>query len=628
MENFEKWRLLARVDSPARLRELSERELEALAAEIREYLVYRVGENGGHLASNLGVVELTLALHRVFDSPRDHILFDVGHQSYVHKLITGRGAAFDTLRCPGGISGFTKRAESPHDAFGAGHSSTAISAGLGLSEADAQAGLAHWTVAVVGDGALSGGLAYEGLNNCRPGRRLLIIINENEMSISKNTGRLAEHLQHVRTSRGYINTKRVTSAVLRHIPLLGPPLYHLFWHIKRRVKHLFYHENLFEHMGIDYVGPVDGHDIAGLEAILSRIKGKSDPVILHVKTQKGKGYAPAEQDAGRYHALSPAGAQREGVRFSAAFGAALCERAMHDPHILAVTAAMQEGTGLSPFAAQYPKRFFDVGIAEGHAITFAAGLAAGGARPVVALYSTFLPRALDHLLHDVALQGLPLVLALDRAGLNHTDGATHHGILDVAMLSALPHVRILAPVTPKGVARALEDALAFEGVAALRYPAGTAEPALLSAFYGDGEEGATSVRVFDAAEQPVLTVVTHGRIAAEAVCAARALADAGIAVRVLLCEYLAPYGALAAEVAPLLAGNLLLLEEELGSGGFGEHLRAALEAQGALARRHVVLLATQNAFLTPAPGQTLYDAAGIDAKTIEKTLHDLLQEGE
>ena len=631
MENFEKWPLLSRVDSPADLKRLPAKQLDSLAAEIRDYLVFRVGQNGGHLASNLGVVELTMALHRVFDSPSDHILFDVGHQSYVHKLLTGRKAAFDTLRRPGGLSGFTKRAESAHDPFGAGHSSTAISAALGLSEADALAGRESWTVAVVGDGALSGGLSYEGLNNCRRDRRLLIVINENEMSISKSTGRLAEHLQHLRTSRGYITTKRVTSAVLRHIPLIGPLLYRLFWRVKRRVKHLFYHENLFEHMGISYVGPVDGHDLQGLEAILSRIKNAGEPVILHVKTVKGRGYAPAEQDAGTYHAISNAAGVRTGESFSKAFGSALCARAATDPQICAVTAAMQEGTGLSPFAAQYATRFFDVGIAEGHALTFAAGLAAGGARPVVALYSTFLQRAYDHLLHDAALQGLPLVLALDRAGLNARDGATHHGIFDVAMLSVLPRVRILAPVTCTGVSRALSAALAFEGVSALRYPAGTPDPALIAAFYptGEGEDEPPCVRCFDAAEQPKLTLITHGAIAAEALKAANALSQDGIALRVLLCEYIAPYADLAQEVAPRLAGDaVLFLEEEIRAGGFGEHLQAALTAIGAMEGRRSAILAAENAFVTPGAGETVYEAALVDAAQIIKTTHRLVRKGD
>jgi len=451
VENFEKWPLLNRVNSPADLKALSVKELETLAAELRDYLVFRVGENGGHLASNLGVVELTLAMHRVFDVPSDHFVFDVGHQSYVHKLLTGRKERFDTLRCAGGLSGFTKRAESECDAFGAGHSSTAISAALGLAEADALAGRAHWTVAVVGDGAMTGGLALEALNNCRRSVRLAIILNENEMSISENTGRLAGHLSHIRTSRPYITTKRVTSLVLRHVPLVGPYLYRAVSRIKRRVKRILYHENLFEHMGLRYLGPVDGNDLESMLSMMKHIKDSDGSVVLHVKTQKGKGYAPAEEAPNAYHSLPPRGKAPAGKTFSCAMGEALDILAAEDERICAITAAMRDGTGLAAFAEKYPKRFFDVGIAEGHALCFAAGLSAAKTRPVVPLYSTFLQRGYDNILHDIALQRLPVTLCIDRAGLSVGDGPTHHGVFDVAMLSAVPEAVIYAPVTLAGV---------------------------------------------------------------------------------------------------------------------------------------------------------------------------------
>ncbi len=620
MESFDKWPLLARVNSPADVKALSQKELAELATEIRDYLVFRVGENGGHLASNLGVVELTLALHRVFDSPTDHIIFDVGHQSYVHKLLTGRKERFDTLRQAGGLSGFTKRAESEHDPFGAGHSSTAISAAIGMAQADALAGKQSWTVAVVGDGALTGGLSYEGLNNCPPDLRVIFIINENEMSISPNTGRLAEHLSHLRASRGYIRTKERTKRILWHIPLLGKPLFRLVMGIKRKLKHLLYHENLFEHMGIFYLGPIDGNDAEGLEAMLAHAKRMNGSVILHVKTAKGKGCEAAERDPNHYHALQPCGKQSAGESFSLAMGNALCSLAEGEPRICAITAAMRDGTGLVSFAERYPARFFDVGIAEGHAMTFAAGLAAGGNHPVVALYSTFLQRAYDHILHDVALQGLPLTLCIDRAGLNAGDGATHHGIFDVAMLSALPQVQIFTPVTAKGVERSLQAALAAPGITAIRYPAGAPSERIAAAFYPSGEDKAPPcVRVWECGEDPQLTVITYGRIAAEALSAAERLQKRGVAVRVLLCEYIAPYRTLSGELAPLLAGGaVLFLEEEIRCGGFAANLTHALLREGCLQDKKHAILACEDPFVAPKEGQTVWQAAGVDAAVIEK----------
>lgn len=628
MENFEKWPLLGAISSPADLKKLPPKDIPLLADEIRDYLIYRVGENGGHLASNLGVVELTVALHRVFDSPRDHIVFDVGHQSYIHKLLTGRKEQFDTLRTVGGLSGFTKRSESEHDPFGAGHSSTAISAALGLARAEKMKGSDAYTVAVVGDGALTGGLSYEALNNCDPSLRLIIIINENEMSISPNTGQLARHLGKIRNSHKYLKIKEFTSSALRHVPLVGKPIYYLLRGIKRALKRLVYRDNLFEHMGIRYLGPIEGQDARNLESCLAHARSLGGCVILHLKTQKGKGYAPAEQDPNTYHALSPANRLHAGENFSAMFGKALCNLAATDDRICAITAAMSCGTGLEPFRKAYPDRFFDVGIAEGHAVTFAAGLAAGEKRPVVALYSTFLQRAYDNVLHDAALQGLPVVLCIDRAGFNCGDGATHHGIFDVSMLSSIPNVAIYAPVTREGVSVSLCAALKRGGVCAIRYPNGVENEAIKKAFYQNeaDENSAPRVRVWgdDTAN---VTIVTHGRITAEALAAAHRLADEGISARVLLCEYLAPYPTLSDEVAPLLRGAVILLEEEVRAGGFGMNLSDALARQGALHTPYAIL-AADNGFLTPVAGETYYAAAGIDADAVVATAKMLCDKGE
>lgn len=618
MEQFEKWPLLASTQTPEALKALSKKQLPVLAAEIRDYLVYRTGENGGHLASNLGAVELTMAIHRVFNAPDDHIIFDVGHQSYVHKLLTGRGEQFDTLRVPGGLSGFTKRTESAYDPFGTGHSSTAISAAIGMARADLLSGKDTWTVAVVGDGALTGGLAFEGLNNCDPDLRLIVVINENEMSISPNTGRLASQMSHMRASRGYIRAKETTVRAMRALPLLGKPMHRGARRVKRWFKHALYRENVLENMDIRYIGPIDGNDVSGVEEMLRHAKKLGSSVILHVKTVKGKGYAPAEADPAAYHALQPRDTAVDGASFSQIFGEALCEAAERDERVVAITAAMRDGTGLVPFVEKYPERFFDVGIAEGHAVTFAAGLAAGGKRPVVAIYSTFLNRAYDNILHDAALQGLGVVLCIDRAGLNAHDGATHHGVFDVAMLSALPDVRIYAPVTARGLALSLEEALAEGKTAAIRYPAGAPNARLEQAFYKEGQTD-IGVRVFDAAKAPVCTIVTHGKIAAEALTAVEELAREGIAVRVLLCEYLAPYDTLFAEIAPLLAGDrVIFLEEEVRHGGFGMNLADAMHR--ADVEKRYTILASENGFITPAMGQTPLEAASLGVKDIKNAV--------
>jgi len=619
----QKWPLLGGVTGPDDLKALPREQRAALAREIRGYLVEKVTEHGGHLASNLGVVELTMAVHLVFDAPRDHVLFDVGHQSYVHKLLTGRD--LDDLREPGGTSGFTKRSESPYDPFGAGHSSTAVSAALGLTEADRLAGSDAYTVAIVGDGAFTGGLSFEGLDNCPPDRRLILILNENEMSISPNTGRLARHLSHVRASKSYLRTKRLTRATLSHIPLLGRPVYRVLRWFKRRVKHSIYRETVFEHLGLHYVGPVDGNDLDGLIACLGYAKKLGQTVLLHVKTTKGKGYEPAEKDPGRYHSLPPAAAA-SGETFSAVFGRALVDVAKNDQKTVAVTAAMSTGTGLDPYRAAYPDRFFDVGIAEGHALTFAAALAAGGAHPAVAMYATFFQRGYDNLLHDAALQRLPLALFLDRAGVSERDGTTHHGIYDVALLSSIPGVKILAPVTFAGLEAATRAAVGADGIVAVRYPAGGEDEAVKRAFYGDTPlDGADfgGVRVYDTGKEPQLTIVTHGPMAKTALAAAERI-SATAPVRVILCEFLTPYPDLAAVLRPHITGRgVLFAEEEIYAGGFGAGLAAALDEAGDKTPRRIV--ATRDGRLTPPRGGSYRKTFSVDADAMASAADALLK---
>ena len=614
---------LSRIHTPADLRALPREAIPALCGEIREALVETVTRNGGHLASNLGAVELSVAMHRVFDCPKDHFIFDVGHQSYVHKLLTGRYESFSTLRQGGGLSGFTKRSESEYDCFGAGHSSTSLSAALGFAQGDRMAGSDAYTVAVVGDGAFTGGMIHEALNNVTPGLRLIIILNENEMSISKNIGRFATHMARLRRKSGYFKTKKGITRVIKRIPLIGGGLFRGIRGLKKAVKNALYGSNYFEDMGLYYLGPADGNDYEAVEALLTEAKNQNESVVIHLKTRKGKGYAPAEADPGRYHGMAPAGHVAV-ENFSHRLGEILIGEAERDDRICAITASMSEGTGLESFHAARPDRFFDVGIAEEHALTFAAGLAADGYKPVTAIYSSFMQRAYDQVIHDIALQNLPVLMCIDRAGLNAGDGPTHHGIFDVAFLSSIPNLTIYTPVTFGGLALSVKTALASGKPAAIRYPNGGEDLRLKEAFYPEGEPTNIGVRESDPArrEVPAAVILTHGRITTEALEARACLAREGICVGILLCEYLKPYGRLAAEVAVKLPDGVpvLFLEEEMRAGGFGMMLSDALIRRGAMAGRPYAILATDDSFVGQSRPESIYRTAGVDAEAIAATV--------
>ncbi len=620
--------LLESVNSPEDVKRLPEESLTALADEIREFLVEKVPTTGGHLASNLGVVELSIALSRVFSTPHDHIVFDVGHQSYVHKLLTGRREAFDTLRQPGGLCGFTKRSESEHDCFGAGHSSTSLSAALGFAEADALSGSNAYSVAVMGDGAYTGGMIHEALNNCRRELRLIIVLNENEMSISRNIGRFAERLSHLRSSESYFQSKKRTAKLLSAIPLIGKPILRALKWGKRLLKNQLYGSNEFENMGLYYLGPVDGNDLSAVEEILRVAKEQNDNVIVHLRTRKGKGYAPAEADPDRYHSLSPTGDSTK-CGFSAAFGDILCRMASEDTRICAVTAAMCSGTGLLHMKERFPDRFYDVGIAEPHAVTFSAGLAAGGRRPFTAIYSTFLQRAYDSIIHDVALQALPVCLCLDRAGLNPADGPTHHGIFDVTFLSGIPGMTLYAPVSYVGLELAMREAAKLDTPSAIRYGRCEEDPAVLSHFYGDKTPTDIGIRPdFTKEERLDALLVVHGRIASHAVAAAQMLAREGIRLGLILAERIAPYGPLADEIAALLPRDipLLTLEEELRAGGFGMNLLDSLSRLGVLDGRKTAILALDGTFGEQTENESIYKTYGLDAESIASTVRSLCRE--
>lgn len=621
---------LNKINTPEDLKAVPAEEIPALAGEIREFLVKTVLENGGHLASNLGVVEMSLAIHRVFSSPHDHIIFDVGHQAYIHKLITGRRDQFHTLRQGGGLSGFPKRTESEHDAFGAGHSSTSLSAALGFAEADRLSGSDAYTVCVLGDGAYTGGMIHEALNNCRKKLRLIIIINENEMSISKNIGRFAKTLSRLRSSKGYFRTKNATGSILRKIPLVGKYLFSGLRRFKMALKAALYGSNYFENLGLYYLGPVNGNDEEAVETLLREAKESRQSCVIHLKTQKGKGYAPAESTPDRYHGVSPLGTTvPEGTSFSEEMGSLLTSMAMKNEKICAITAAMASGTGLLRFKNSHPSRFFDVGIAEEHAVTFAAGLAANGYRPVVAVYSTFLQRSYDNIIHDVALQNLPVVFCIDRAGLNASDGATHHGIFDVAFLSEIPNLKIFTPITRHALRNAMEEALHSQCPCAIRYPNGYEDAAVVEAFYGNAVPGGIGIRnnylhsPKDSPEQLDAVIVTHGRIVREALAACALLKEKQMQVGILLLEQLKPYDKIAAqliEYLPQKACKIVFLEEEIRAGGMGMMLSDALSHYEIMQNKAVSVMAVDDNFGIQERSEPILKTVGLDRDSIVKII--------
>lgn len=618
--------LLSGLGSPDDLKALPADALPALCEEIRRFLVEKVSKSGGHLASNLGVVELTVALHRVFDSPRDRILFDVGHQSYVHKILTGRAPAFDTLRQAGGLSGFPSIRESAHDPFGTGHSSTSLSAALGFARADALRGDRRFTVAVVGDGAFTGGMIHEALNNCDANLRLLILLNDNEMSISKNIGLFARYFSRIRSSEKYGKTKRKTRSVLSKVPLLGKPITRLLSAMKEFIKRRVYRNNYFEELGLAYLGPVDGHDVDTLERVLREARHRNGVSVVHVHTKKGKGYPEAENDPTVFHGVAP-DASLGGTTFHEIAARTLVAMAGEDERICAVTAAMGEGTGLSRFEEAFPDRYFDVGIAEEHALTFSAGLAAAGMKPYFAVYSTFLQRAYDNLLHDVALQGLPVRLLVDRAGLAEGDGATHHGIFDVAFASHVPGISILAPATYGSLCAMLATTADIASPLVIRYPKGGEDARVSRLFYPNGDYENYGVRALGTTS-PRAVLIAYGNAVSAALDAVRLLGEQGVRAEMLLVEALAPYDTLAARVATKLPHGVpvFFVEEGIRDGGagmlLGDRLYRIALARGTVLSYHV--LAIDGHFAVPDSPISLRAYAGIDGEAIASAVTEVL----
>ncbi len=616
-----KYTILDGINSPSDLKKMNKSEIPALAQEIREFLIERTEKNGGHLASNLGVVELTLAIHTVFDSPNDHIIFDVGHQSYVHKLLTGRRESFESLRKPGGLSGFTRMAESVHDAFGAGHSSTSVSAALGFAEADALAGNSCHTVCVMGDGAYTGGMIHEALNNCRPELPMIIILNENGMSISSNKGAFASYLAKVRVSSGYRNLKSKTQDFLEKLPLVGTPLRALFSLVKRGAKRLLYTPNYFDELGLYYLGPIDGHDYDTLTQTLELAKQTGQTCVVHVKTVKGKGYFPAENSPDGYHSVYSSSVKDT---YHSVFANELISLADKDDKILAVTAAMGIGTGLNAFGEKYPDRYFDVGIAEAHALTFSAGLAARGYKPFVAVYSTFLQRGYDNLLHDIALQRLPVRLMIDRAGLAPGDGATHHGIFDVPFISHIPEMTLLAPASYSSLREMTAYASTASGPIAIRYPNASEKNEDIDGMKRISDSVTCRIYAdFEASNVPDYVFITYGSIISEVRKAESAVRAKGLSCGVILVETLKPYTPVAEVLSKLICGakRVLYVEEGIKNGGAAEITLAELASIGFdFGKTEYRIAAIDDNFATPESLCDLYDYVGLSAKKLEEKM--------
>ncbi|MFK5926479.1 MAG: 1-deoxy-D-xylulose-5-phosphate synthase [Desulfuromusa sp.] len=579
-------KLLAQIKSPADLKKLDKNQLPQVADELRELIVATVAKNGGHLGSSLGVVELTIALHRVFDSPVDHIIWDVGHQAYAHKLLTGRQEQFGTLRQLNGLSGFPKRKESEHDCFGVGHSSTSISSALGMAAGRDICGGDEKVIAVIGDGSLTAGMAFEGLNHAGDlKKKLVVILNDNEMSISPNVGALSSFLSRKMTSDTFIRFKKETENLLSYVPGIGRDLVNLAKRAEESLKSFMTPGMLFEGFGFDYFGPIDGHNIEEMTETLRNVAQIKGPVLLHILTKKGKGYGPAEENPPKFHGIGPfnfetgetkGGKPGGAVTYTKAFGDTLIDLARKDERIVAITAAMAEGTGLKKFSEIFPERFFDVGIAEQHAVTFAAGLACRGLRPVVTIYSTFMQRAYDQVIHDVCLQNLPVTFAMDRCGLVGADGPTHHGAFDLSFLRHVPNLTFAVPRNEVELQRIMKTASLTEGPFAYRYPRGNGVGLLLNESaepleIGQGEllrEGSDGL------------IIAVGEMVNEALLAASELAEQGIDLSVVDARFIKPLdaGLILSQVKK--APFVMTAEENSLQGGFGSSILELMNDAG------------------------------------------------
>ena len=613
--------ILEQIKGPEELKALPPEDLKTLAQEIREFLIEKISHTGGHLASNLGVVELTIALHTTFNLPEDKLIWDVGHQSYTHKILTGRMADFDELRQYGGLSGFPKRKESPYDSFDTGHSSTSISAGLGIALGRDLKGLDYKVVSVIGDGALTGGMAYEALNNAaRMKRNFIIVLNDNKMSISENVGGMSRYLNGLRTGSGYNDLKKNVADALDRIPVVGSVMIDKIKRTKNSIKQLFIPGMLFENMGITYLGPVDGHNIPAMCKVFKEAQKLDHSVLVHVITKKGKGYRPAEKNPSRFHGVGPFDvgtgeplSTQEHPSYTDVFSRKICQLGGQYPNLVAVTAAMPDGTGLTAFGKKYPFRFFDVGIAEAHAVTSAAGMAAAGLRPVVAVYSSFLQRGFDQVLHDVCIQNLPVLFAVDRAGLVGIDGETHPGIFDYSYLTCIPNMSVMAPKNLWELRAMLDFAMEYNGPLAIRYPRGEAYRGLREfrqpIAYGKGE---MLYEEKDIALLAVGSMVSTGEHVREK------LKKEGYSCSLANGRFVKPVDT---ELVAHLAGNhglIVTLEENVLQGGYGLAVTAYIHAH--FPHIKVLNVALPDAYVEHGNVSILREGLGIDSDSIIRSM--------
>ncbi|NSW91360.1 MAG: 1-deoxy-D-xylulose-5-phosphate synthase [Firmicutes bacterium] len=639
---------MSRINSPQDIKELSFSELDQLAEELRKFLIEHVSETGGHIASNLGIVELTLALHRVFNTPEDKIIWDVGHQSYVHKIITGRKEYFNTLRKFNGLAGFPKTSESPHDFFNTGHSSTAISAALGIAKARDLKRENYSVVSVVGDGALTGGIAFEALNDAgRSTTNLIVVLNDNEMSIAKNVGGLSSYLSQIRSEPIYFKVREDLDFILNKIPAIGKSAARMLDRAKGTIKYMIMPGIIFEELGFKYLGPIDGHNIQKMVDVLSRAKKMKGPIFIHVCTQKGKGYSFAEKKPDEYHGISPFEIETGEVKvnngpcFSDIFGNELVKLAEEDKDIVAITAAMPHGTGLNLFSQKFPDRFFDVGIAEQHAVTFAAGLASNGLKPVVCIYSSFLQRAYDQILHDVSLQNLHVVLAVDRAGIVGEDGETHQGVYDICYIRHMPNISILAPADYTELAAMLRYAI-FEhnGPIAIRYPRGKGAVRVIDAADMKG-----AVNMIDPSVMPVeygkgvllkeggdLTILPVGNMVGISLEVARKLEERGISAEVINPRFIKPLDENLILASGVKTGRIVTIEDGIVDGGFGSSILELVNRKGFLMGKKgryigqngkyidIKILGFPNEPIPHGSRESLYRKYGLDVDSIVKVI--------
>ena len=613
--------ILEQIKGPEDLKKLTSEELSQLAEEIRAFLIEKISHTGGHLASNLGVVELTIALFRTFDLPEDKIIWDVGHQSYTHKILSGRRMEFDELRQYGGLSGFPKRKESPYDSFDTGHSSTSISAGLGIAQGRDILGEDYKVVSVIGDGALTGGMAYEALNNAaRMKKNFIIILNDNKMSISEIVGGMSRYLGGLRTGAGYNDLKKNVADTLERIPVVGGRMIDKIKRTKNSIKQLFIPGMLFENMGITYLGPVDGHNIPALCKVLKEAQKLDHAVLVHVLTKKGKGYEPAEKNPAHFHGVSPFDiktgkplAEKKYPTYTDVFSKKLCQLGETHPELVAVTAAMPDGTGVAAFGKKFPDRFFDVGIAEAHAVTSAAGMAAAGLRPVVAVYSSFLQRGYDQILHDVCIQNLPVLFAVDRAGLVGSDGETHQGIFDYSYLTSIPNMSVAAPKNLWELRAMLDFAMDYKAPFAIRYPRGTAYRGLKEFMqpiaYGKGEIIYEEENIALLAVGSMVSTGEHVRAK---------LKEEGVSCTLANARFVKPFDK---ELVDRLAKNhrlIVTMEENVLQGGFGLPVTAYIHEHYPQVK--VMNIALPDAYVEHGNVSVLRKGLGIDSDSIIQRL--------